>query len=177
MNLNNIELPEIILAELYKDTLLYAPATHASAAPANPATPATPPSAGYKFLGNNRRKITILVAAPGTAFLPDDQLSFLTKILEACQMNIGDVAIVNQASAPVLIADLRQQLQPSFILLFGVETIAIRLPIQFPDFKIQEYDQCTYLSAPPLEQLVPATHEGRLLKSKLWLSLKSLFNV
>jgi hypothetical protein len=242
MSINNIELPEFILAELYKDTLLYAPATAtrppaaaaapvtttdaapapppiptpartvepaqwtSAAAPAAPAPPpppaatatpaaptpastvpatagvlsqpsaATPPS-GYKFLGNNRRKITILVASPGAAFLPDDQLTFLTKILEACQMNIGDVAIVNHAQVPVLITELKQQLQPSFILLFGVDTIAIRLPIQFPEFKIQAYDQCTYLSAPPLAQLVPSTHEGRLLKSKLWVSLKTMFDV
>jgi hypothetical protein len=175
MSINNIELPEFILAELYKDTLLYAPAV--APAPSTAPSATAPPPAGYKFLGNNRRKITILVASPGTAFLPDDQLTFLTKILEACQMNIGDVAIVNHAQVPIVISELKQQLQPSFILLFGVDTIAIRLPIQFPEFKIQEYDQSTYLSVPPLEQLVPPTHEGRLLKSKLWISLKTMFNV
>ena len=199
-SLNNIELPDILLTELYKDTLISissldgASATYprpaAAAAPAVPppaATPAlaaaaviaspAPPATGYKFLGNNRRKITILVQSPNTAFLPDDQLTFLTKILEACQMNIGDVAIINHAHTPVVITELRQQLQSSVILLFGVDPIAIRLPIRFPVFKTQAYDGCTYLSAPALEELVPATHEGKLLKSKLWVCLKTLFNV
>ena len=202
MSLNNIKLQDILLAELYKDTLISISSSDGAstiyprpAAPAQPSPPPpaavitsppvipspakapAPPATGYKFLGNNRRKITILVQSPNTAFLPDDQLTFLTKILEACQMNIGDVAIVNHAHTPVVITELRQQLQSSIILLFGVDPIAIRLPIRFPVFKTQAYDSCTYLSAPALEELVPATHEGKLLKSKLWVCLKTLFNV
>jgi hypothetical protein len=140
-----------------------------------PTTPET--AAPYKTLGNHLRKITILVNAPGSPFLPDNQLSFLTKILEACRLNIGDVAIVNHASAPVNITALRAQLQPSVILLFGLEPTTIRLPINFPVFKLQPYDQCTYLSAPALDLLVQTSEESKLLKSKLWLCLKSLFEV
>jgi len=132
---------------------------------------------GLKFLGNNRRAFTILVHSPGSAFLPDDQLAFLTKILEACRMNIGDVAIVNTATAPVTITGLKQQLRPAAILLFGLEPTSIRLPINFPAFRLQPYDDCTYLSVPSLDLLVQQSEESRLLKSKLWLCLKTLFNV
>jgi hypothetical protein len=196
MSLDNIELQDLILAELYKDHLVAGSATslrQPSIPPVTPprsapsavpvtssaATTAPPASAssGYKFLGNNRRKITILVDSPGTAFLPDDHLTFLTKILEACQMNIGDVAIVNHAQSPVIVTELRRQLQPAVILLFGVDPVAIKLPIQFPVFKQQAYDQCTYVSAPTLKELVQPTQEGKLLKSKLWVTLKTLFNV
>lgn len=146
--------------------------------PANKPQPAAPaPPTGYKFLGNNRRQITIVVNAPGSAFLPDNQLSFLTKILEACQMNIGDVAIVNAATVPVTVAELRQQLKPASILLFGLEPTAIKLPINFPVFRLQPYDECTYLAAPSLHLLVQLTEESKLLKSKLWVCLKTLFNV
>ncbi|HXB94529.1 MAG TPA: hypothetical protein VNU70_05200 [Puia sp.] len=195
MSISNIQLTPFVVTELYGDTLLYlaadgkaaqpdaspatpAPSPHPSATPAAPA-PAPAPSAppGLKYLGNHRRKITILVHSPQSAFLPDDQLSFLTKILEACRMNIGDVAIVNTASAPVTITALRAQLQPATILLFGMEPTAIRLPINFPVFRAQPYDDCTYLSAPALEQMVLPSEESRLLKSKLWVSLKTLFNV
>ena len=92
-------------------------------------------------------------------------------------MNIGDVAIVNHSRTPVVISTLRQQLQPSVILLFGIDPVAIKLPIQFPVFKIQSYDDCTYLCTPALEELVANTHEGRLQKSKLWICLQTLFNV
>jgi len=148
----------------------------ASSQPEAP-VPGNPAAATYKTLGNHRRKITILVNAPGSPFLPDNQLSFLTKILEACRLNMGDVAIVNHTSAPVNITDLRAQLQPSVILLFGLEPTTIRLPINFPVFKLQPYDQCTYLSAPALNLLVQTSEESKLLKSKLWLCLKSLFDV
>ena len=148
-----------------------------SAAPAPPSAAPAPEPAAYKFLGNNRRKVTIVVDSPGTPFLPDEELGFLTKILEACRMNIGDVAIINHHTAPVAITPLRQQLQPANIILFGVEPTAIRLPINFPEFKLQPYDQCTYLSAPPLQQLTGNTNHAKLLKSKLWVCLKTLFDV
>jgi hypothetical protein len=150
------------------------PARVATQDPAGVRSPDAPP---YKFLGNNQRKVTILVNAPGSAFLPDNQLNFLTKILEACRMNIGDVAIVNHATTPVVVNTLREQLQPSAILLFGIEPTAIRLPINFPVFKLQPYDQCTYLSAPSLDGMVVNSEESKLLKSKLWVCLKTLFNV
>lgn len=257
MSLNNIELQDFIVGELYKDNLLVSPDGTSATAPhpaavvqrpapsqpvasqpvasqpiasqpvasqpiasqpiaASPATasqPAAPPpakpaptpslssiaaarsanaaanpppaastttpetDASYKFLGKHLRKITILVNAPGTPFLPDDQLNFLTKILEACRLNMGDVAIINHAVAPVNITALRAQLQPTVILLFGLDPTSIRLPINFPVFKLQPYDQCTYLSAPTLDLLVQSSEDSRLLKSKLWVCLKTLFAV
>jgi hypothetical protein len=174
MGLNNIEITDFIIGEWYKDNLVAQPVGHTPATTPPPPPAATPP---LRYLGNNRRNITLLVNSPNTAFLPDDQLAFLTKILEACRMTIADVAIVNQATTPVTIAALQQQLTPAIILLFGMEPIAIRLPINFPVFKIQTYDQCTYLSAPALDQLVLPSEEGKLLKSKLWVTLKTLFGV
>jgi hypothetical protein len=178
MGLNNIEITDFIVGEWYKDNLVAQPAGR-TLPPPRPAEGLAMPTAPapLRWLGNNRRNITLLVNSQNTAFLPDDQLAFLTKILEACRMTIADVAIVNQATTPVTVASLRQQLVPAIILLFGMEPVAIRLPINFPVFKIQTYDQCTYLSAPPLDQLVRPTEESKLLKSKLWVTLKTLFDV
>lgn len=194
-SIDNIHLSNLAVRELYGDSLLTSPGTPApirqpAQSPVTAVTPSSPdiptppqpePSssepANLKFLGNHRRKITILVHSPGSAFLPDDQLSFLTKMLEACRLNIGDVAIINTAAAPVTITALRQQLKPSTILLFGLEPTAIRLPINFPAFRLQPYDDCTYLSAPSLHLLVQPSEDSKLLKSKLWICLKTLFNV
>ena len=155
------------------------PKVATSPAPTPPQSPETPqsPGAPYKYLGNNRRHIALLVHSPGSGFLPDNQLAFLTKILEACRMTLADIAIVNNAAVPVTITELRQQLQPKTVLLFGVDPTAIRLPINFPHFKQLNYDDCTYLSSPALDQLVPNTEDSKLLKSKLWVSLKTLFDV
>jgi len=164
MNLNSIKLPDFIVSEWYKDALVIPPPADAS------------PTA-CKFLGSNRRHITVLVHAPGAPFLPDDQLAFLTRILEACRMTLADVAIVNNAAIPVTIAEVRQQLQPMTTLLFGLEPSAIRLPINFPMFKPLDYYGCTYLSAPGFDQLVPDSEESKLMKSKLWVCLKTIFAV
>jgi len=193
MSLNNIQLKDLVVSELYKDNLLASestgaitaapatppPAPKTSDTPSAPKTSTAPPPAptGYKFLGNNRRKISIIVRSPGIAFLPDDQLNVLTKMLEACRMNMGDVAIVNHAATPVVIGQLKPQLQPSFVLLFGPTPPDIGLPMDFPLFKIQAYDQCTYLTAPSLEDLARPGDDSRLLKSKLWVCLKTLFEI
>jgi hypothetical protein len=190
MSLNTIELPDFVIAALYKDSLVVlapdpAPVTPVLA-PAPSQSVSVPPAPapaigsavpGYSFLGNNQKKLTILVNSPGVKFLGDHELAFLTKMLEACKLNIGDVAIVNQATNPVTIAALKQQLEPSTILLFGLEPTAIRLPINFPQFKMQDFDHCTYLYAPSLEELVQPTEEGKLLKSKLWVCLRALFEI
>lgn len=170
--LNTIQLSPLVIGEWYKDALL---TSHDAPPAVKPAPAADTPQ--YKILGKNAKKITILVHSPGVPFLPDNQLAFLTKILEACRMNIGDVAIVNTATAPVTIAAIKQQLTPAAVLLFGLEPTAIKLPINFPLFKVQPYDDCSYLSAPPLTGLVQQTEESKLLKSKLWVCLKTLFNV
>jgi hypothetical protein len=178
MSINNITLSDTIISELYAKTSLVPASTTTPVAAQTPPVAAKPADPSpYKFLGNHRRKVSIIVDSPGAAFLPDDQLGFLSKILEACRMNIGDVAIINHHTAPVVITALRQQLQPQSILLFGVEPTTIRLPINFPEFKLQPYDDCTYLSAPPLQQMVGNTADAKLLKSKLWVSLKTLFDV
>jgi hypothetical protein len=247
MDLNTIDIPELLISELYRDNLLateikatvattqpsapVSPLMHGSAtskesalskepasakeptssnqpAPLQKATSANAPDATesrpapakesalskepiattapipgtvlistYKYLGHNQKQITIIIQSPGIAFLPDDQLAVLTKMLEACRMNIGDVAIINHANTPVAITMLREQLHPSIILLFGIQPVDIRLPINFPVFKIQAYDACTYLCAPSLSELVPPTDESRILKSKLWVCLKTLFAI
>lgn len=183
MSLNTIQLPDFVVRDLYKDGMLlpaeraakYAP-ERAAKTPAESA-PQIPAEGGIRYLGNNRRHFTLVVHAPGSSFLPDAQLSFVAKILEACHMTLADVAIVNQAATEVNIGMIKDQLHPKTVLLFGTDPTAIRLPLHFPVFKPIDYDSCKFLSAPGLEQLVTNTEESKLLKSKLWVCLKTIFDV
>lgn len=168
MDLNSIKLSESVVREWFKEDLLPPSAAAGQVPPVQPA---------LKYLGNNRRRVTVVVGAPGSAFLPDDQLAFVTKLLEACRLTLADVAIVNHGAVPVTIAAIRQQLHPVTLLLFGVDPAEIHLPIQFPAFRPQAYDNCTYLAAPSLAELLPDTDAGKLLKSKLWVCLKTIFDV
>ena len=179
MSFSSISLPGTVIADLYKDLLVQAGA-QAEKTPAAEDQPANKTAAGmnnYKFLGNNQRQVTIVVDFAGESFLPDQHLQFLTKMLEACKLNLGDVAIVNHAKKAVEKDLIRQQLNPLYLLLFGVEPVAARLPLNFPQFKEQAYAGTTFLYTPSLDALNQDGQEGKLLKSKLWVCLQKLFNV
>jgi hypothetical protein len=129
----------------------------------------------YKILGNNKKQVTVVVNCPNDVFVPEADLQFLTKMLGACKLNMADVAIVNHAVAAVQVDRLKVQLQPKFLLLFGVEPDVIQLPINFPSFKEQPYAGTTYLYTPSLSDLNQETEVAKGLKRKLWDCLKKMF--
>ena len=131
--------------------------------------------AAYKILGNNKKQITVVVNCLNDVFVPEADLQFLTKMLGACKLNMADVAIVNHATAAVAIDSVKVQLQPKYVLLFGVEPGTTQLPISFPSFKEQPYAGTTYLFTPALSELNLETEEAKVLKRKLWDCLKRIF--
>lgn len=202
MSLSNIKLPGFVIADLYRNTLIqpsaadgYQALPEIAVAEPEPVrveqqpvakTPAREPvvqakapgEAGlppYKILGNNKKQVTVVVNCPQDVFVPEGDLQFLTKMLDACKLNMADVAIVNHATAAVTIDRVKAQLQPQFLLLFGVEPDEIHLPINFPSFKEQAYAGTTYLLTPALSQLNQDTDVAKGLKKKLWECLKRMF--
>jgi hypothetical protein len=168
MSLNDIEFPGFIIADLFKNHLV------AGKIPSE-GIPVEKP--GIKFLGSNKKHITILVQYPDAVFLPEKNLQFITKMLDACRLNIGDVAIINHAKTPVNISELKNQLSPQSLVMFGIEPMTIKLPLSFPQLKTQAYDSCTFLYSPSMEELDQATGESKLLKSRLWICLRKLFEI
>jgi hypothetical protein len=163
MSLDHINLSDKITSALYKDFLVDAKKNENIFR--------------YKFLGNNQKQITIVVQSHDAFFVEEKHLSFITKMLEACKMNIGDIALVNHANTPIIIQQLKKQLHPQMLILFGIESADIKLPFSFPQFKTQAYDGCTYLCVPSLNELDSEVPESKLLKSKLWVCLRKLFEV
>ena len=129
------------------------------------------------YLGKNAKSITILVHEPDAVFLNDANLDFLTKILGACKLNMGDVAVINTARYLALFPEIKKELSPSTYILFGVKTNEIQLPFIIPDYQIQQYDQSKFMAAPHFNRFAGDTAEAKLEKTKLWVSLKTLFNI
>lgn len=129
------------------------------------------------YLGKNAKKITILVQEPDAVFLNDANLDFLTKILGACKLNMGDVAVINTARYLSMYPEIKKELSPSTCIFFGVKTSDIQLPFIIPDYQIQQYDQCKFLAAPVFARFTAESAESKLEKTKLWVSLKTLFNI
>lgn len=165
MELNNIKLNDVILGGLYQKVLVETdilPSLSSSKESPQPKPQqAITPTTEIKFLGNNARNILILVNSSQHTYLPENQLEFLTKILGACKLNIGDVAIVNTANHPDTQAIINTT-QPSQIILFGVQTNTNNIPS---------------VIAPSISELITETAEAKAMKSKLWTSLKQMFGV
>lgn len=142
--------------------------------PAPPAENTDPRMVPY--LGKNQKKIAILVNNQKEVYLPESELSFLSSILLACQLHLGDVAIVNHARHPMSPDRLRQQLESEYILVFGVPVNDPALSQQ-PSFIPLSQNGYSIVLAPPLSQLNSTGPDAKLLKSKLWICLKQLFNV
>ena len=130
-----------------------------------------------KYLGGNKKRIAFIVNCKTDVYLPDTHLDWLGKMLDACKLNLGDVAIANIANNPFTITDIKNELLSNSVILLGTEPFAIQLPLNFPHFNLQSYDGITFLYTPSPDQLNQSTNEAKLLKSKLWVCLQKLFKL
>ncbi len=175
MNSENIQLPDFLIADLYRNSLVI---TGEEPKTGNKITiPGKTVTETGWYLGSNLQKITLVVNEKEAVYLPDDSLQFLSSILGACKFNIGDVAIVNHHNNPVDYVSLKEKLSPGFLLLFGVTAQALQLPFTIPYYQVQKYDSCQMLLSPSLNNMLGNSQEAKLEKSKLWLCLKKMFNV
>lgn len=166
MNLNHIHLTPHLLTDLYANVLIE---THAIPVPATPVT-----TSSLNYLGNNQKQITIVVNNNLVTYLTDEELSFLTKVLGACELGLEDVAIVNwNRLEEKEYTGLLKELNSKKVLLFNLTPVEFGLPMHFPPFQIQEFDQRTYLQAPALASI----EQDVSTKKQLWAALKKLFAI
>lgn len=179
MSINNIELSDAIIAELFSKSLI----GNLENVPDSSEKPTLNKEISQldesnekkiRILGNNSRNILIILQYPDLPFLPDHDLQFLNNILGACKLSLNDVAILNINNHPQI---SYKQLIPHFkakvVILFGVTPISIGLPLNFPEFQIQAFDGTSYLLSPSLHGM----EDDKETKSRLWTSLKRLFNI
>ena len=169
MNSENNFLPPFVIASLYKNELVLID-HQKGAAPQQI-------QKSISYLGDNKKKITILLQDTTAVHVADESLQFLTAILAACKLNMGDVAIVNTVHQPVQYTQIKTALNPSTIILFDISAAAIALPFEVPQYQVQQYDNCTLLFSAPLQSMLEKTDAAKLEKGKLWNALKKTFNI
>ncbi len=175
MDINNIELPGMMVADLYQSSLIDGTEAKEKAPVVTvAATAIADENISYKSLGNNQRNVLIVVKSSDAVYLPDNQLAFLTGILGACKLSLADVAIVNLANySDVSYKELTTFFKSKITLLFDVEPAQFGLPISFPHYQIQPFANNSFLYSAPLNGL----ENDKIEKSKLWVCLKRLFNL
>ena len=182
MNSENNLLPPFVIASLYKNELVLIDTQKLS----NEETPKKKEAVAtvtqeiqkpISYLGNNQKKVTILLQENTAVHVADESLQFLTTILAACKLNMGDVAIVNTVHQPVQYTQIKTELKPSTIILFDINAAAIALPFEVPQYQVQQYDNCTLLFSAPLQSMLVKTDAAKIEKGKLWNALKKTFNI
>jgi hypothetical protein len=177
MSLNDLHLSASLISTLYPSTLI-SPNDEDSVTVAKKSgieqKITANSTASWKSLGNNQKNILIVVDYPDIVHLPDDELNFLTGMLTACRLSLVDVAIINTNNYKLInYKDILAEFNSKIIFLFGVSPGDFGLPVNFPFFQLQTVSNCTFLYTPALEQ----RHTDKLLKSRLWVSLRSIFSI
>ena len=178
MTLNNIELNSTLLREMYRNSLVeVGDKTHRKVLTELPPIEVIKkkdPEHEWKYLGEFKKNILMIVRYPTVTYLPDEQLNFLTSILIACKLSLGDVAIVNILNAPpAFYKDAMEKFRSTTTILFGITPQEFEMPVNFPEFQVQRFNNCTFLHTPGLESL----EADKVLKSKLWVCLRRMFSL
>ena len=172
MSLNSIKFEPTDIAVLYKNSLVEIDAIQPVLSQTN--TNVGPVATEWKYLGENKKKTLVIVRNANAVHIPDKQLSFLTKLLAACNLTLADVAVLNfQDHNSSEFNKILNFFKPKVVLLFDVEPGEFGLPMIFPQFQIQGYKDTMFVSSPSLDVIEP----DKSLKGKLWVCLKKIFNL
>ena len=172
MDLNHLELPTTLIADLYKKSLIEpASSSLQQEKPIEQSHVHSP----WKYVGNNNKNILIIVNTNEAIHLPDNELTFVTGILSACKLSINDVVIVNlnNHSSNASYKELISFFKSKIVFLFDVQPSAFGLPVNFPHYQVQIFANTSFLFSPSLKEL----ENDKLQKSKLWVCLKRLFDI
>ena len=166
------QLPAFVLADLFTNSLVFAGDI---IAPEPVKTEVPKPEKWY--LGNYEKQFVVLVNEPGAVYLADEDLDFLAGILSACKLNLAQIALINFYRNEVSFQHLKAELNPAYVVSFGVNALQIQLPFSMPDYQVQQYSNCTILTAPSLKQLNQPTAEAKAEKTRLWKCLKKMLDL
>ena len=166
MSLDNIQLPPVTITGLFRKSLVELKSPQAAE---NPST-----ITSINILGKNLKRVLIIISNDEVAYLPDEELNFLLGILSACKLNMDDVGIMNlRKNTGADYKSISAELNTEKIFLFGTGEDEIKLPLSFPYYQVQKYNNQVYLTAPSLSAL----QSDKAEKTKLWNCLKQIFSI
>ncbi|HAA13779.1 MAG TPA: hypothetical protein DCE41_19645 [Cytophagales bacterium] len=120
-----------------------------------------------EYLGQNQKKVTILVQYPDQTFLPEEHKDFLGKILAAVKLDWADVALLNVQHCPTDHPDWAT-LHPQQVVSFGVDHEWVA---NCPLYQNTALSNHVALRAEGLAEIAA----DRNRKGQLWNALKALF--
>jgi hypothetical protein len=166
MSLDNIQLPAYVIQDLFQKNLVDINTAEIQ--------PVTVENMELNIFGGNKQHILLVVNNSDTAFITDQELTFLSGVLNACKLTLEDVGVFNIASYPsISYTTISSAFKPKIVLMFGLSSDVIQLPFVMPQFQTQSYNNQVYLSAPSLTEL----ESNKDMKRKLWTALQQIFSL
>jgi hypothetical protein len=203
MSFDNIRLPALAIADLYKQSLVVLDDVQTKAkkltkkivdASANDLQTVqnvssvevnqnegavTEPAVvkpAIRYLGGFKQKVSVVISDKAHEHINNADLEFLKKMMAACKLTIDDMAIINVENNQPAAKQLWQLMPAKAVLMFDVATDSIGIPFYQPDFKVQNWDSAKFMNAPSLATFRgPDTHELKTLKRELWEGLQKIF--
>jgi hypothetical protein len=156
--MNRIILPSSLVADLYKDVLV-----------ADNKPIPKPAAQGPQYV-----KVTVISGNEGPE-LSKASHTFLQNVLSACKIDMMETAVLTKSSTLLSsgLTSLQQAYQTPVILLFGLNPTILSLPVHFPAFQVQAYNDCLFLWAPGLDEIAA----DKSLKATLWQALQKIFKL
>ncbi len=164
MSLEKLVLNPLNITTLYKNSLVHVPSKNSS-------TDANEKQA-IVYKGEHVKKVTVLVYETQYPFLADSDFELLTKIIGACGLTINDIALINMHQQKLNIQKINADLKPAFVIMFGVTSTDIDLPLIFQQYKSQQFANTNFIAAHHLYELAKDAN----LRKSLWECLKVMFN-
>ncbi len=166
MGFENFKLSTVLVPELYGHVLVAN--THSSPVKEKDENQA------FATLGNNEKRVLLLVNDDKAVFLSEEDLHFLTGILTACKLNLSDVALLNMAAhSTIQYKTLWQQFNPVVMICFGISSKRIGLQQSVSPFETQSTEGVHVLFTPSLQEIASQVEH----KKKLWQQLKNIFGI
>jgi len=166
MSLDSIQLPAFVIQDLFQKNLVDLSGNEKKKIQST--------NKELNFFGGNKQHIILLVNNPDTAFVNDQQLTFLSGILNACKLTLEDVGLLNIASYPAIsYKKISETFNPGIVIMFSITPDTIQLPFLMPDFQRQSYNNQVYVAVPALDAL----ENDKDLKRKLWTVLQQIFSL
>lgn len=167
MSLENFQLPIRLIPELYKNSLIQLEEKQTSDNNLK--------VENLSYLGAYKKNILVLVEDEAAVYLSDNYLEFLIQILNACKLNLQDVAIVNRyQKVGVSMQQVFENLSPNLVLAFGlINQGDYALFKHMPNYQAQMEGDFTLISADTLSVIAQTPEK----KKQLWLALKQYFNL
>lgn len=165
MGFETIQLTGQQIEELYSSHLVI---TEKTVKP-KPETTSNPTVTG--ITGKNKKQFVWVVNEPGYPFLSDADFQFLSEVVNACKMNMDDMALVNIAQNNMDFEQTVTELQPKILIVSFLDRNWI--PLNKEAYTLQQEENFQLYITEELQII----RNDKVKKSKLWLALKQMLDL